>query len=95
MSADEYTPTEDEVRMAYGDARCVDPDDPAHSRGCPQDEEFYRFLVAHVAEVARAAKAEAWDEGRESLAADMAKPVGENGMRPTTLNPYRKEATDE
>lgn len=47
----DYTPTTDEVRMAYGDARCVDPDDPAHSAGCPQDAGFLRWLAAHDAGV--------------------------------------------
>ena len=55
----DYTPTTAEVRMAYGDARCVDPDAPAHSRGCLQGEEFDRWLAEHDRQV----KAEAWAEG--------------------------------
>ena len=51
----EYAPSREVVRMAYGDARCVDPDDPAHSQGCPQDEEFDRWLQGELAK--------AWEEG--------------------------------
>lgn len=40
-------------------------------------------------------KAEAWDEGRESVAADFARPIGENGMRPSTPNPYRRSRHDD
>lgn len=59
----EYTPTIDEVRWAYGDARCVDPDDPTHARGCPQDAEFDRWL----AEVERAAAARALEEAADEI----------------------------
>lgn len=36
--------------------------------------------------------AQAWDEGRESLALDFAKPLSADGFRASTANPYRKEA---
>lgn len=35
------------------------------------------------------ARHEAWAEGRESLGLDFAKPIGEDGMRPSTPNPYQ------
>lgn len=53
-----------------------------------QRAEFRRALAAHDAEVA----AKTWDEGRQPLALDIARPVGEDGTRPSTKNPYRKAA---
>ena len=46
------------------------------------------------AAVEREARAEAWDEGRNSLALDFTKPMNESGMRPSTPNPYRQEPGD-
>lgn len=54
-----YTPTTSEVRRAYGDNQCVDPDDMSHAAGCPQDVEFDRWLAAHDQKV----QEEAWREG--------------------------------
>lgn len=53
----EYTPTTDEVRRAYGDARCVNPYED-HDSGCPEEREFDRWLAAHDAEVRADAIAE-------------------------------------
>lgn len=59
----DYTPTTDEVRMAYGDSQCVYMDDPAHAHGCPQDEEFDRWL----AEYTRQQREEAWNYTRSEV----------------------------
>lgn len=60
-----YTPSTEEVRMAYGDERCWDMDDPTHAKGCPQDAEFDRWLSALLRdERAKALEdaADAWHE---------------------------------
>ena len=64
----DYTPTTEEVRMAYGDARCVDPDAPAHSRGCPQAEEFDQWLAEHDRQVKAEALEAAADAARRLIA---------------------------
>ena len=44
--------------------------------------EFDRWLAAE--------RAKAWDEGRESLAADIASPLLDNMTKRQTKNPYRE-----
>ena len=72
---------------------------------CTCGETFTGAHEAHVAQalaadpgvraaVEREARAEAWDEGRNSLALDFTKPMNESGMRPSTPNPYRQETGD-
>lgn len=46
-----------------------------------------RWLAAQI----NAAKADAWHESRETLGADMLKPIGEDGMRASTPNPYKAQ----
>lgn len=36
-----------------------------------------------------AALADVWDDGRDSLAQDMVRPLDDTGMRPVTKNPHR------
>jgi hypothetical protein len=90
------TPTTDDVREVWVDAMShhLYPATAEIAR-----EDFDRWLAAHDAELARAAKAEVFDEGAravvELLGIEMV-PVkpGENfADRP--VNPYRNVATDE
>lgn len=41
-------------------------------------------------QIIRAALAEAWQAGRETVGLDMGKPLNESGMRPATPNPYKE-----
>lgn len=47
-----------------------------------------RAALDVLAEHDRAVAAAAWDEGRQSVGIDMAKPLGDDGMKPATANPY-------
>jgi hypothetical protein len=51
--------------------------------------EFDALLAEHDRQV----KANAWDEGRESVARDFLNPVVD-GMRKTSVNPYRADPSD-
>lgn len=44
----EYTPTTVEVRTAYGDQFCRNPEGQ-HDKGCPADLEFDRWFAAEIA----------------------------------------------
>lgn len=45
--------------------------------------------VQQLRDVIEQARADAWDEGRQSVAIDMLKPSTESGMKLATSNPYR------
>lgn len=80
----EYTPTTDEIRtrgLEGADLNDLNSDEREAL------EEFDQWL----AEVERAAAEKAWDEREAAFAADLLKPLGENLMRETTPNPYRRE----
>ena len=102
MSAGEYTPGVDSMRLAWRNAR-------AGARAA--DEEFDRFITRirreeyasgwgeatqevqrnlgpGMEEAVRAAKEEAWEEGRQSPAADLVRPLGAAGTRASAQNPY-------
>jgi len=70
-----YTPTTEQVRRSYW-YNTSDSYSAALS-----DAEFDRWLAAE--------RAKAWDEGRESLAADIASPLLDNMTKRQTKNPYR------
>lgn len=82
----ERTPTTAEVRMAYGDMYCRNPDDPAHSEGCPQDVDFDRWLAAHDAEVARKTLADAAEKWVHSAWADVPRIKDQVQERLSTAN---------
>lgn len=48
------------------------------------------FSMEEFDEMIDRIKAEAWGQGRESVAHDMLKPLDEFGMRPVTPNPYEE-----
>ena len=77
----EYMPTTQEIREFAADMLGWDLADP--------DAAFDRWL----AEVKREVSEKAWDEGREALALDVARPIGDDGMRAVTPNPYRAKET--
>lgn len=77
----EYAPTTQEIKEFAAEMLGWDLADP--------DAAFDRWL----AEERRAAAEKAWEEGRESLAIDVARPIGDDGMRHVTPNPYRAEET--
>lgn len=80
----DWTPSTEQVRSHYvfNQSNQWDPE-----RG----EAFDRWLAEHERQVAE----KAWDEGRESVAADMVRPLDESGMRHSSTNPYRKERADD
>lgn len=98
VSADDYTPTTAEVEadwLNWQSMLAEDSDVEANSRAVMQ---WRRWLVAHDAEVARAAAAEAWDRAAdrwyEFCQAEAA--TSDPDKLPTEpVNPYRKVATDE
>lgn len=51
----------------------------------------YNDWATREAEHEQHVLAEVWSAGRESLAWDMARPIGEDGMRPGTPNPFVRE----
>ena len=75
-ATDNYTPTTEQVRRSYW-YNTSDSYSAALS-----DAEFDRWLAAE--------RAKAWDEGRESLAADIASPLLDNMTKRQTKNPYRE-----
>lgn len=79
----EYTPTTDEVRMAYGDSQCLDMDDPAHSQGCPQDEEFDRWLAEYTRQQREEAWAQGYADGQDSIYTAV-----DEWPNPDITNPY-------
>lgn len=84
MTEQEYTPTWSEIESAYVASRLALTDGNEDARS----EEAHRWLAEHDRQVAE----RAWNEGRTSVALDMARPIDDSGMRPATINPYRKEA---
>ena len=75
----EFTPDTEYVRKTFVSAQ--GPED----RVGPG---FDAWLAEHDREVAE----RAWAQGRESLALDAGRPIGDDGFRPATPNPYRKDA---
>lgn len=75
----EYTPTTDDVRKSWVGTT---------PRGFIPERvvKFYCWLDR--------VKAKAWEEGRESLAIDAGRPVGPDGMRPATPNPYKEDTNE-
>lgn len=57
------------------------------TRAAAVNEQIER-ATADIEALILAAKKEAWDEGRESLALDAMRPLDATCMRPTTKNPY-------
>lgn len=50
----------------------------------------FAFNMVEFDEMIERLQAEAWKQGRESVAHDMLKPLDEFGMRPVTPNPYEE-----
>ena len=91
------------VRDPYGDNSLSLGNDAATAEFIAHARTDVPALLALVREMAiqlegvrsdmQAAMADAWDEGRESIAHDLMKPSGRNGMKEGSSNPYRAALT--
>jgi hypothetical protein len=102
--ADPYTPTEERIVAAYIAALSMGTDEADRDareeaqRGIAQIKmqaaaaahvEFQAQMNASLPSIVKEMRAQGWDQGRASIAADLTNPMQEDGTRQTTPNPYR------